>query len=97
MHYNSKYFPEPEKFLPERFLKSNENKVVPFSHLPFGGGPRVCIGQRFAMVEMKIAMAKLLSKFRIVATPKTKIEPLLGDSFLFSYDNVHIKLEPRVF
>ena len=67
MHYNSKYFPEPEQFRPERFLKSSSSseegsKVVPFSHLPFGVGPRVCIGQRFAMVEMKIAMAKLLSR-----------------------------------
>ena len=97
MHYNSKFFPEPEKFQPERFLKSNENKVVPFSHLPFGGGPRVCMGQRFAMVEMKIAIAKLLARFRIMATPETKLEPLKGDPFLFSYDEIRVKLEPRTF
>ena len=97
MHYNPKYFPEPEMFQPERFLKSNESKIVPFSYIPFGGGPRVCIGQRFAMIEMKIAMAKLLAKFKIVATPATSMDVLKGDTFLFSYGDILVKLEPRLF
>jgi cytochrome P450 len=97
MHYNPKYFPEPEKFIPERFLKSSNTEIVPFSYIPFGGGPRVCIGQRFAMIEMKIAMAKLLAKFKIVDTPVTRLDILKGDPFLFSYDHVHVKLEPRSF
>jgi len=92
MHYNPKYFPEPENFIPDRFLKSSNTEIVPFSYLPFGGGPRVCIGQRFAIVEMKIAMAKLLSKFKIVNTPSTKLEALKGDPFLFSYDNVLVTM-----
>ena len=97
MHYNPKYFAEPEKFQPERFLKSNESQIVPFSYIPFGGGPRVCIGQRFAMVEMKIAMAKLLAKFKIVASPATSMDVLKGDTFLFSYGDILVKLEPRLF
>ena len=97
MHNNSKYFPEPEKFKPERFLKPNSDEIVPFSYLPFGGGPRVCIGQRFAIIEMKIAMAKLLSRFKIVDTPATKLEVLTGDSFLLSYEGIYVKLEPRNF
>jgi len=97
MHYNPKYFPEPEKFQPERFLKPNDSEIVPFSYIPFGGGPRVCIGQRFAMIEMKIAMAKLLANFKIVATPATSLDPLKGSPFLFSYKDVLVKLEPRTF
>ena len=97
MHYNPKYFPEPEKFQPERFLKPKASAIVPFSYIPFGGGPRVCIGQRFAMVEMKIAMAKLLAAFTIVATPATSLEALKGSPFLFSYKDVLVKLQPRSF
>jgi cytochrome P450 len=97
MHHNPKFFPDPEKFRPERFLKS-ENPVSPasqFSYIPFGGGPRVCIGMRFAMAEMKIAMAKLLAEFRIVSTPETRLDLMEGDSFLFNYPEVRVKLERR--
>lgn len=97
MHHNPNFFPEPEKFTPERFLKPNSETIVPFSYLPFGGGPRICIGQRFAIVEMKMAMAKLLSRFRIVDTPSTKLEVLRGDNFFLSYEDIYVKLEPRNF
>ena len=97
MHHNPKLFPQPEKFKPERFLKPNSNEIVPFSYLPFGGGPRICIGQRFAIIEMKIAMAKLIYRFRIIETPSTKLEVLKGDNFFLSYENFHVKLEPRNF
>jgi cytochrome P450 len=101
MHHNPKYFPEPEKFKPERFLKteteSENNFASQFSYLPFGGGQRQCIGMRFAMSEIKIGIAKLLAEFKIVDTPKTEINLLPGDFFVFSYDDVHVKLEKRIF
>jgi cytochrome P450 len=53
LHHSEEYFPEPEKFKPERFLKENSADVVPFTFRPFGGGNRECIGRRFAMNEMK--------------------------------------------
>ncbi len=94
-HYNEEFWPEPKKFEPERFLKENADKIIPYTWRPFGGGNRVCIGQRFAMIEIKIFLAKLLSKFRIVATPKTVLEYVKGDLFLLHYNEMVVKLEAR--
>merc|ERR1712203_493626 len=56
IHHDPSIWSEPETFRPERFLKDEESSIQACSWLPFGGGPRQCIGERFAMVEMKIAM-----------------------------------------
>ena len=98
MHHNPRFFPEPEQFRPERFLKTeSENLASQYAFLPFGGGPRLCIGMRFAIAEIKIAMAKLLANFKIVETSQTKLEPLPGDPFMFSYPDIKVKLERRTF
>ncbi|KAF5271172.1 hypothetical protein FQR65_LT17687 [Abscondita terminalis] len=73
LHYDPKYFPNPEKFDPERFSDENKNNIVPFSYLPFGSGPRSCIASRFALMENKLLIFHLLSKFDIVPTEKTSI------------------------
>ncbi len=61
LHENEKVYPEPRKFRPERFL---ERKFSPYEYLPFGGGPRRCIGAALAMYEMKIVMATFLRKYK---------------------------------
>jgi cytochrome P450 family 110 len=65
MHQNEKLYPEPNTFRPERFL---ERKFSPYEFIPFGGGPRRCIGAAFALYEMKIALVTLLRRyeFRLV-------------------------------
>lgn len=65
LHQNEKLYPEPNKFRPERFL---ERKFSPYEYIPFGGGPRRCIGAAFAMYELKIVLATLLRRyeFRLV-------------------------------
>eukprot|EP00088_Acartia_fossae_P013203 TRINITY_DN1687_c0_g1_i12.p1 TRINITY_DN1687_c0_g1~~TRINITY_DN1687_c0_g1_i12.p1 ORF type:complete len:486 (-),score=141.78 TRINITY_DN1687_c0_g1_i12:488-1945(-) len=95
IHHNPEYWPEPELFRPERFLKENAGNIVPCSFLTFGSGPRACIGERFAMVEMKVAMAKLLQNFHIESTDETKLTFNKGDIFQCSYENVMVKLVPR--
>ena len=45
IHHDQEYWPDPEQFMPERFLKENAADVVPFSFLPFGSGPRQCLGE----------------------------------------------------
>lgn len=89
IHYSSEYFKEPEKFNPERFGEENRAKLVPGSYMPFGLGPRNCIGlyvflikirylhvfsgSRFALLQIKALMVYLLRQFSIVPVEKTVI------------------------
>lgn len=62
------FFPEANKFLPERWLRDENNKKIkldPFSYLPFGVGPRICVGKRLAELEMEIILMKLLRNFEV--------------------------------
>lgn len=67
------HYPDPEKFDPERFNAENSKKRDPFTFLPFGEGPRSCIGMRFGLMQSKIAIVKLVSNFEILTTEKTTI------------------------
>ena len=64
LHRDPALWPNPEKFDPDRFSPENREKQVPYSYMPFGMGPRQCIGFRFALLEIKIAMLKILSKVK---------------------------------
>ncbi|KAL7026342.1 hypothetical protein ACKWTF_013875 [Chironomus riparius] len=71
IHNDPKNYPEPEKFNPQRFNEENKAKRHPMAHIPFGNGPRNCIGDRFAMTQTKIALIQLLINFRFLKTNKT--------------------------
>ncbi|CAI6343254.1 unnamed protein product [Macrosiphum euphorbiae] len=73
MHHDSKYYPEPEKFIPERFSAEEKAKRPNGIYLPFGDGPRICIGKRFAEMEMKLAFVEMLTKFEVFPCDKTEI------------------------
>ncbi|KAI7815406.1 cytochrome p450 [Rhyzopertha dominica] len=73
IHYDPKYFPEPDKFDPERFSDENKANIVPGSYMPFGIGPRNCIGSRFALLEIKVLFYHLLCKFELVVVEKTHL------------------------
>jgi len=62
-HQNPRYFPEPEKFLPGRWTQQFEQDLPRFAYTPFGGGPRICVGNHFAWAEMLAVMRGLLSRF----------------------------------
>ncbi|XP_069676196.1 cytochrome P450 9e2-like isoform X2 [Periplaneta americana] len=72
-HHDPKYFPNPEKFDPERFSDENKDNLKPYTYLPFGLGPRSCIGNRFALMEAKIALVHLLTRFNLKVVSKTPI------------------------
>nr|UVK78545.1 cytochrome P450 [Anoplophora glabripennis] len=73
LHFDEKYFPEPDKYNPERFAdKSTLNKNGLY-YLPFGEGPRICLGERFAMMNVKIALINILSQFAVEPTSTTPV------------------------
>jgi cytochrome P450 len=74
LHHDPKLWEEPEKFDPERFLGTNKGKINPVAFQPFGTGPRNCIGMRFAILEIKLALARLLCKYKLVAGPSTEVD-----------------------
>ncbi|GJQ82476.1 hypothetical protein Trydic_g14467 [Trypoxylus dichotomus] len=90
IHMNPKYYPNPEKFDPSRFERDTESH--PF--LAFGTGPRQCIGQRFAMWEMKYLLCQILRNFNILEVPGHV--PKLTMCILLQFKNgMMIRLEPR--
>jgi cytochrome P450 family 9 len=66
-----KYFPNPEKFDPYRFSDENKGNIQSGTFLPFGIGPRICLGTRYALLELKLLMYKILTKFRIEKCSRT--------------------------
>jgi cytochrome P450 len=76
LHRHALYWDKPRAFMPERFLPANRAKINRFQFLPFGAGPRVCIGATFALQEAVIALAVLMRRFRFDVTANTKPWPV---------------------
>lgn len=74
---DQKYFPDPLKFDPNRFTPENVHNIQPFTNLPFGSGPRNCVGERFGLMQVKTGMVKILKDFRLEATANTPKEIVL--------------------
>lgn len=77
-----KYFTDPEKFDPERFSVENKANVKSGTHFPFGGGPRICIGERFALLKSKVGLVHFLKNHFVRPNEKTLKEMRLSKSAL---------------
>ncbi|KAM4631554.1 cytochrome P450 3A24-like [Discoglossus pictus] len=73
LHQNPEIWPEPEEFRPERFSQENRESRDPYTFMPFGVGPRNCIGMRFALLNMKLALTVLLQNFTFRTCKDTPI------------------------
>ncbi|KAB0793925.1 hypothetical protein PPYR_13545 [Photinus pyralis] len=73
IHRDPKYYHNPDKFDPERFNDENRSSIHPYTYLPFGAGPRNCIGSRFALLEGKLIIAEIVRNFEIVPVRKTQV------------------------
>nr|AVL92861.1 CYP450 [Locusta migratoria] len=71
LHYDPLHYPDPQRFDPERFSEEEKSKRHPFAYLPFGDGPRVCIGMRFGLMQTKIGLASLLHHYNIEPCERT--------------------------
>ncbi|HEX5790036.1 MAG TPA: cytochrome P450 [Luteolibacter sp.] len=71
MHRDARYWDEPERFRPERFAGNGQHEA----YLPFGAGPRYCIGNEFAMLEARLILVMILQRFRLERVAKHRIEP----------------------
>lgn len=70
---DAQYFPEPDRFHPERFAEENRHLINPDAYIPFGVGPRSCIANRFALMEVKSLLYHLVLHFELVPTKKTNL------------------------
>ncbi|KRT79223.1 cytochrome P450 [Oryctes borbonicus] len=82
MHRDEEYYPNPTKFDPERFSEENKATRPAFSFLPFGEGPRICIGLRFGLMQAKVGLSMLLSNY--------KVKPEKNESY-------NIRFDPKAF
>jgi cytochrome P450 len=86
MHRTERYWPDPERFDPDRFLPEARAARLKFTYFPFGGGPRVCIGERFAMMEATLILATIGQQWsfrhdpahRVATNPQITLRPRYG-------------------
>ena len=74
VHHHPDYWPDPDRFDPERFAPDRP-LPHPYAFMPFGGGPRLCIGNNFAMLEMQLALIALLRRFHFSPVPGREAKP----------------------
>lgn len=76
MHRDRRFFPEPDRFHPERFAQGWEERIPRYAYLPFGAGPRVCIGNAFAMMEARLILATVAQRSKFSLEADAEVRPV---------------------
>lgn len=77
-HRHPDHWQDPDKFIPERFDRAARHNRPPFTYIPFGGGPRNCIGASFAQIEAKVVLARILQQFELSPAPDQSAHSHMG-------------------
>jgi cytochrome P450 len=93
VHHRPDIYPEPKRFKPERFL---ERQFSPYEYLPFGGGNRRCIGTAFAMFEMKLVLAKVLSRYSLELAENSPVMPVRRGLTMAPAGGVRLVVKDRI-
>ncbi|KAL7737593.1 hypothetical protein ACLKA6_007707 [Drosophila palustris] len=94
-HRLAHIYPEPEKFMPERFASDQVEQRHPYAFIPFSAGPRYCIGNRFAILEIKTIVSRLLRSYQLLSVPgKTTFEATYRITLRAS-GGLWVRLKPR--
>ncbi|XP_052227092.1 cytochrome P450 3A21-like isoform X9 [Dreissena polymorpha] len=96
LHFLDEYWEDPYTFNPERFAPENKDKINEYAYLPFGVGPRNCVGMRLAQLEVKMTVISMLRKYRIYKGSELKV-PLPRSPYGLARPGapVHLRFEPR--
>ncbi|MGB0385915.1 MAG: cytochrome P450 [Ardenticatenaceae bacterium] len=94
LHHHTDYWSEPHLFRPERFAPQNQENITKFTFLPFGNGPRKCIGEPLARLEMQLIVATIAQRFRLRLDP-TRQAKLVAKFTLRAKDGVFLIPEQR--
>ncbi|MBP7999561.1 MAG: cytochrome P450 [Chloroflexi bacterium] len=93
-HRLARYFPDPERFDPERFTPEREKQLPKYAYLPFGAGPRVCIGNSFAMMEAQLILATIAQRYRLRLAPHQEVKQAMQIT-LSPENGLKMRLETR--
>lgn len=95
IHHDPEIYPNPDVFDPERFTKANIAARHPYAWIPFGEGPRNCIGLRFAMMETRIGLATILTNYRLLPSEKTPKKVIFDprSNVLSTAGGMHLRIE----
>ncbi|XP_046543385.1 cytochrome P450 3A41-like [Haliotis rubra] len=96
IQHDPEFWSDPEKFDPDRFLPENKHELHNYMWMPFGVGPRNCLGMRLALLEAKMAIVALVQNFRFVVSPETEASVKLEKGgFVRPENNLYIGVERR--
>lgn len=91
-HHIAELYPQPNRFLPDRWDSISPS---PYAYLPFGAGPRMCVGAALGMMQLKISLPTLLKRFKMTVVPHSQIDGKVMSTMLFPTSTVPVLLAPH--